>query len=263
MRTCERITGSSINTISKLLKTVGKACEAFHSERVSNIRPGRIELDEMWSFVYTRLRGMNLQKKYKGKKNIGNYWIWLAMDSKSKLILSWHTGRRGAKDALHSLQKLADRLDLNHRPEISSDGLKTYEEAIDKAFGANVDYGQAKRILKEDKSAKVISDNNAPYKKSVMTHRIPKSGNPNINNISTNFIERNHLTLRTFCKRFSRDTLCFSKSLEYHKYAIALHIVYFNFCRIHKSLRITPAMEAGLADDVWTAEDIVKLISPH
>jgi IS1 family transposase len=252
LRSTTRITGCSINTVTKLLIDVGKACQDFHNERVVKVASKRVQCDEIWSFVYAKQKNVPEELKNNG---IGNVWTWVGMDADTKLAVSWLVGNRDAETAYLFMQDVADR--LKNRVQLTTDGLHAYIDAVEDGFMGQVDYAQ---LIKLYGSSTSISDEKK-YSPAECTGTIKTTiiGNPDEKHISTSYIERQNLTMRMSMRRFTRLTNGFSKKFENHCHAIALYFVHYNFCRIHKTLRVTPAMEAGLTKDIMEIEDIVRL----
>ncbi len=250
LRATSRITGCSINTVTKLLVDVGKACEKYQVENVKGIKSKLVQCDEIWSFVYAKEK--NLPEEMKG--NGGDVWTWVAIDADTKLVISWLVGNRSAEVAYDFMQDVASR--LTNRVQLSTDGNAMYLNAVEDAFLGQIDYAQLVKIFGHP------AENETRYSPAVVieTKKNKIIGNPDMKFTSTSYIERQNLTMRMSMRRFTRLTNAFSKKIENHCYAIALHFVYYNFCRIHKTLRVTPAMEAGLTKDIWEIEDIVKLV---
>jgi IS1 family transposase len=247
LRSTSRIADVSINTVTKLLVDVGKACQDFHNEKVVNVISKRIQCDEIWSFVYAK------QKNLPEDKEGGDVWTWTAIDADSKLVISWLVGDRSADTAQIFIGDVAYR--LKNRVQLTTDGLKAYLDAVEDNFNGKIDFAQLVKLFdKQQNEVRYSPANCTGAKKTKII------GNPNEKYISTSYIERQNLTMRMSMRRFTRLTNAFSKKIENHYYAIALHFVYYNFCRIHKSLRVTPAQEAGLTHDIMEIEDIVRLV---
>jgi IS1 family transposase len=255
LRGTAEVCDCSINTVVKLLCDIGKACQNFHDETVHSLGTKRIECDEIWSFVAKKESHVAEEDKGTG---IGDVWTWTAIDADSKLILSYYVGSRDAESALEFMTDVKSR--LNNRVQLTTDGLKAYVDAVAKTFGRKVDFAQLIKVYASD-SPKGERRNERRYSPAPMTKTEIKyiSGDPDSRYISTSYIERQNLTMRMHMRRFTRLTNAFSKKIENHCYAIALHFVYYNFCKIHKTLRVTPAMQAGITKDVMTIEDIVNL----
>jgi IS1 family transposase len=252
LRAASRISGCSINTVSKLLVDVGKACQAFHDSHVIGVNSKVVQCDEIWSFVYSKQKNVPEQKQGQA----GDIWTWVGIDADTKLVLSFMVGDRDADSAHVFMHDIADR--LNNRVQLTTDGLKSYLSAVDAAFKNDIDYAQLVKIYNGD----TLTDGNERKYSPIQfesAKKTPITGNPDMSKISTSFVERQNLTMRMHMRRFTRLTNAFSKKIENHSYAIALHFVYYNFCKIHKTLRVTPAMEAGLTKDIMEISDIVKL----
>jgi len=246
LRSTSRIVDVSINTVTKLLVEVGMACEKFHNEHVKGITSKRIQCDEIWSFVYAK------QKNLPEDKMGGDVWTWVGIDADSKLVVSWLVSERTAEMADVFIKDIAAR--LRNRVQLTTDGLKAYLDAVENTFANNIDFAQLVKLYGSQQEE-------IRYSPAACTgsRKTRISGSPDVRYISTSYIERQNLTMRMSMRRFTRLTNAFSKKMENHFYAIALHFVYYNFCRIHKSLRVTPAMEAGLTKDIMEIEDIIKL----
>ncbi|HEY2010354.1 MAG TPA: IS1 family transposase [Rhizomicrobium sp.] len=254
MRAVSRVAGVSINTVTKLLVDAGEACEAFHDKTVRNVAAKRVQCDEIWSFVGSKARNTSFEKKYRGEA--GDVWTWTALDSDSKLILNWTVGDRSGATAKVFMGGVAER--LANRVQLTTDGHKAYLLAVDKAFGADVDYAMLDKIYGE-------SPDKGPAKRYSPAQCLGAEkkiieGQPDPAHISTSHVERQNLTMRMSMRRFTRLTNGFSKKVENHLNALALYFVYYNFCRIHKSLRVTPAMAAGITDELMDMTHIVRLI---
>jgi IS1 family transposase len=249
LRAASRISGCSINTITKLLVDTGKACEIFHDDHVRNVESKRIQCDEIWSFVYAKEK--NVPTEMKGQ--VGDMWTWTAIDADTKLILSWFVGDRSSNSARVFMSDLAER--ITNRPQISTDSLPAYGDAIEHAFGADVDFGT---VIKKYGSDPSREQRYSPAVCTGCTKHV-QMGNPDKEHISTSHVERQNLTMRMHMRRFTRLTNGFSKKVDNHMCAIALHFVYYNFVKVHKTLRVTPAMEAGLSKRPMTIEEIVEL----
>lgn len=253
LRSTSRIADVSINTVTKMLVDVGAACQKFHDETVIGVRSQRIQADEIWSFVGAKQKNATQEQKENG---YGDVWTWTGIDADSKLIVSWNVGNRDFLSARELMQDVASR--LTNRVQLTTDGLKAYLTAVDDAFHGNIDYAQLIKTYGQPEG----EGNERRYSPAECTgaEKVVVSGNPDIKLISTSYIERQNLTMRMHMRRFTRLTNAFSKKLENHCHAIALHFVYYNFCKVHKTLRVTPAMEAKLTKRVMTLEEVCNLV---
>ncbi len=256
LRATARLTNTSLNTVTKLLVDAGKACIAFHDMVMRKVPAKKIQCDEIWSFVYSKEKNTTLGDK---KDGAGNVWTWVAIDPDTKLVISYWVGSRESHDAHYFMADLYTR--LSERVQLTTDGLNSYLAAVAATFKRDVDFAQ---LIKTYTGSKKKFENKTARKYSPVeyTGSFKKviQGDPDVNAVSTSHVERQNLTMRMQMRRFTRLTNGFSKKFENHCYAIALHFVYYNFCRIHKTLRVTPAMEAHIHDDILTAEDIIKMI---
>ena len=253
LRSIARMTGVSINTVSKLLVDAGNACAAYHDDAVRGLKSKRVQCDEIWSFTYAKQKNVETAKA--APEGAGDTWTWTALDSDSKLIVSYLVGGRDAGYAHEFMQDVADRLE--NRVQLTTDGHKVYLEAAEGAFGGQVDYAQLIKIY--GASHEYVKGRYSPAE-CKGTRKVPVSGNPDFRNVCTSHVERQNLTMRMHMRRFTRLTNAFSKKFENHAHMVALYTVYYNFVRIHKTLSVTPAMEAGLSDTVRDFEWIVGLI---
>lgn len=254
LRSTSRVCDVSINTVTKLLVDVGQACQKFHHEKVRGMNAKRVKCDEIWSFDYSKQK--NVSESMEG--SAGDVWTWTALDADTKLIVSWLVGNRDADTAFEFMHDIDDR--VKGRMQMTSDGLKLYMNAVENVFGANIDFAQLVKMYGNPEGG----SNESRYSPAECTgaKKVPVSGNPDSAHISTSHVERQNLTMRMSMRRFTRLTNGFSKKVENHGYAIALHFVHYNWCRIHKTLRVTPAMEAGLTDDIISIADIINLTRP-
>ncbi len=250
-----RVTGVSKNTVLKLLADAGEACAKYQDEAMQGLNLKHVQVDEIWSFV--GMKQKNVPDELKDTFGFGDVYTWTAIDAETKLVPCWHVGTRGAESAYDFIHDLASR--LTNRIQLTSDGHKAYIDAVDDAFGADIDFAQLVKMYGALGHQKNDSRRYSPAEftgceKSVIT------GNPEDKHISTSFVERQNLTMRMHMRRFTRLTNAFSKKLENHMHAISLYFMFYNFCKIHNTLRITPAMAAGVTDHVWDIIDIVNLI---
>ncbi|HEX4737064.1 MAG TPA: IS1 family transposase [Allosphingosinicella sp.] len=253
IRAVTRLTGASKNTVTKLLVDAGKSCLAFHDQYVRKVDAKRIQVDEIWSFTYAKQRSVATAKA--APEKAGDTWTWTAIDADSKMIVSYLVGGRDAYYARVFIRDLRSR--LRSRVQLTSDGHKAYLEAVEREFGDDVDYAMLIKMY-----GTVPESFKGRYSPGVCTgaKRTRITGNPDDAAVSTSFAERSNLTMRMHMRRFTRLTNAFSKKVENHLYAVALHMMYYNFVRIHQTLRVSPAMAAGVADRLWEISDIVALI---
>ena len=252
MRAITRIEKVGINTVTRLLEDAGEACAAYHDEHVRGVRAKRVQADEIWSFTYAKQKNVDAAKA--APDGAGDTWTWVAMDADAKLAFSWLTGPRDGQSAYDFMMDLADR--LVGPVQLTTDGLRLYVEAVEAAFGMDVDYAQLVKVYGD------IPEGERRYSTPQCKAAVPKviHGAPNPAHINTSYIERQNLTMRMSNRRYTRLTNAFSKKLRNHEYRNALHFAHYNFCRIHKTLRMTPAMAAGVTDTLRDTEWIVGLI---
>jgi len=253
IRSTSRMAGVSKDTVVSLLVKVGRACWEFHDTTVTNLKCNKLQCDEIWSFVYSKEKN-----KPEGIENAGDVWTWVGIDADTKLVVSWNIGNRDADCANTFMHDLADR--INNYVQLTTDGHGVYLKAVGEAFGDNIDYAMLVKIYGQQKEGSTGAERKYSPMRYTGSKKTVISGNPDQDHISTSFVERQNLTMRMHMRRFTRLTNAFSKKIENHCYAIALHFVYYNFARIHKTLRVTPAMEAKLAKKPMTVEEIVSLI---
>jgi len=249
-----RITGASKNAVLKLLAEVGEACALYQDRVMSGLTCKRLECDEIWSFVGMKER--NVPEEIKGVFGLGDVYTWTAIDADTKLIPCWHVGTRGAESAHAFIQDMASR--LANRVQLTTDGHKAYLEAVDAAFGSDVDYAMLIKIYGNEGHTKQDQRRYSPAECTGSEKR-RIIGNPDMENVSTSYVERANLTMRMHMRRFTRLTNAFSKKLENHMHAISLYFMFYNFCKIHKTLRVTPAMEAGITDHVCDLEEVIMM----
>ena len=252
MRSASRIADVSINTVVKLLEEAGITCAEIHDQLVRNVAARRVECDEIWAFCYAKQR--NVRKAKSPPTHAGDIWTWTAIDPETKLVISWLAADRSAQSAMMLMFDLQQR--LANRVQLTTDGHRAYLEAVEEAFGADVDYAQLVKIYGEAPEPK--GRYSPPAILAAERKRI--EGNPDTDHISTSMVERQNLNMRMSMRRFTRLTNGFSKRLEKHIHALALYHVFHNFVRIHTSLRTSPAMAAGIADELWSMQDVVRRI---
>jgi IS1 family transposase len=252
MRSISRLADVSINTVSKLLVDAGEACATFHDENVRNVTARRVQVDEIWSFTYAKNK--NVEKAKSAPTGAGDTWTWTAIDADSKLVVSGLVGGRDASYAVPFMNELRSR--LANRVQLTSDGHKAYLVAVEDAFGEDVDYSMLIKLYGSS------GDNDTRYSPAKCLGCIPQpvTGDPDPKHISTSYAERQNLTMRMHMRRFTRLTNGFSKKLANHIHMVALYTVFYNWTKIHKTLRTTPAMAAGLTERVWDMAEVVALI---
>lgn len=251
LRATQRLTGVSINTVTKLLVDVGQACAEYQDKTLRNLTCKRIQVDEIWAFCYAKQRNVPAAKA--APEGAGDVWTWTAIDAETKLVPSWLVGPRDGEAALHFMDDLRGR--LANRVQLTSDGLRTYLDAVEGAFGADIDYAMLVKLYGETPG----SEKRYSPAQCIGARKRRIMGDPDFDHVSTSYAERNNLTMRMHMRRFTRLTNAFSKKVENHAHAVALHFMHYNFVRIHKSLRVTPAMAAGATDRLWELEDVVRL----
>jgi len=219
------------------------------------VKSQRIQCDEIWSFVHAKQKNAPTSKRA-GDPTIGDCWTWTAIDADSKLLVSYQVGGRDAEYALMLMDDLRGR--LANRVQLTTDGHKAYLQAVEETFGADIDYGMLVKLYGPETSGQGHERKYSPSE--CVGARKDKTGNPDPRHVSTSYTERANLTMRMSMRRFTRLTNAFSKKLQNHEYMVALYALWYNFVRIHKTLRVTPAMAAGIADRLWSMEDVVTLI---
>jgi len=257
IRSTARITNSAVNTVVKLLREVGKACLEYQDKAMHNLPCKKLQCDEIWSFVYSKDK--NVPEDYKGQFGYGDVWTFTAIDADTKLVPCWKVGARDYECAYEFLLDLKDR--LASRVQLTTDGHRMYLEAIEHAFGAEIDYAQLIKLYGQD-----YDDREKRYSpaKCIGSDKHIVQGNPDKTDISTSYVERQNLTMRMCMRRFTRLTNAFSKKLENHILALALYFMHYNFIRPHKTLANpyprTPAMAVGITNRIWTFNDLIKLM---
>ncbi|MFA6003070.1 MAG: sigma-70 region 4 domain-containing protein [Elusimicrobiota bacterium] len=252
IRGTARLTGVDKNTVMSLLVRAGEACKEYQDKTFRNLPCKVLQCDEIWSFCYAKAK--NVPRRFHGIIGIGDVWTWTAIDAETKLVPHWYIGNRNAADATEFIKGLAPR--LANRVQLTTDGLKAYVRAVDKAFRGDIDFSQLVKIYGEGPRPQ------GKYSpgECIGTREDIIEGKPLKKNISTSFVERQNLTMRMGMRRFTRLTNAFSKKIDNLEHAVALHFMHYNFCRIHQTLRSTPAMRAGLTNKVWEIADVVSLI---
>ena len=252
MRSISRVVDVSINTVTKLLVDAGEVCARFHDEHARGVKARRVQVDEIWSFTYAKQKNVETAKA--APEGAGDTWTWTGLDADSKLIVSWLVGPRDAGSAYTFVEDIAAR--LAGRIQLTSDGLRLYLDAVEAAFGADVDYSQLVKLY----GATV--ENETRYSPATCLGCVAKAvtGDPDPKHISTSYVERQNLTMRMSMRRFTRLTNGFSKKIRNHVHMVALYTVFYNWTRIHKTLRTSPAQAAGLTERLWDMSDIVGLV---
>jgi IS1 family transposase len=255
LRSTSRVCDVSINTVSKILVDAGKVCAAYHNQYVRGLTCKRVQCDEIWSFCYSKER--NVKGAKAAPEGAGNVWTWTALDADTKLICTWAVGGRDAESARNIMEDLQRR--VKTRMQLTTDGLRLYLDAVQEAFGnGGVDYAMLIKIF----GAPEGKGNERRYSPAqcigAKKHKV--DGDPDVKHVSTSYVERQNLNMRMGMRRFTRLTNAFSKKMENHCHALALYFMFYNFCRIHKKLKVAPAMAAGVTDKLWNMEDIVALI---
>jgi IS1 family transposase len=253
MRSVTRLTGVSINTVSKLLEDAGRICAAYHSRTVQNVKASRVQCDEIWSFVAAKQKNVKTMKA--APEVAGDVWTWTALDADSKLMVSYMVGTRDADAATEFMHDVAFR--LASRVQLTTDGHAAYLRAVEGAFGMDVDYAMLVKIY--GSSPESAKGRYSPAE-CIGSKPTPIMGNPDDKHISTSYVERSNLSIRMGNRRFTRLTNAFSKKIDNHIHMLSLYFCFYNFCRIHKTLRVTPAMAAGLSDTVRDMDWIVGMI---
>jgi IS1 family transposase len=251
MRAISRVADCSINTVTKLLEDTGSAGLDYQDEHLRELPCRRIQCDELWGFVGAKQK--NVPEERKGEFGIGDVWTWTALCADTKLVPCWLVADRGAEAAHEFMANLAGR--LTHRVQLTTDGHRAYLDAVEGAFGADVDYAQLVKLYGESPEGQ---KRYSPAE-CVGTRKQAINGSPEKRHVSTSYVERQNLTMRMSMRRFTRLTNAFSKKVENLAHAVSLHYMHYNFVRIHKTLRVTPAMAAGVADRLWSVQDIVEM----
>lgn len=253
MRSVSRLADVSINTVSKLLVDAGKLCAAFHEEMVRNVAAERVQCDEIWSFCYAKKKTVQKDQTILDRNaDAGDVWTWTAIDADSKLVISYLVGARDAASAYAVLSDVKAR--VTRRIQLTTDQLSVYLKSADRAFGIDVDYAMLHKIYSGG------GDGRYSPAECVGTKKVVVTGDPDPRHISTSYVERSNLTMRMHMRRFTRLTNGFSKKFENHAHMVAIYTVWYNWIRPHKTLRVTPAMAAGLTDRVWDFAEIVNLM---
>jgi len=252
MRSISRMADVSINTVSRLLCEAGEACLALHDETVRGVTAGRVQADEIWSFCYSE--ETTVSRAQAAPEGAGDVWTWTALDADTKLVISYFVGDRSGQSAIAFMDDLRGRVE--GRIQLTSDAYRAYLEAVEGAFGGDIDYAMLAKIYGP---APGVPGRYSPPE-CIGIHKRRVEGNPDMAHVSTSFVERQNLTMRMSMRRFTSLTNAFSKKLHNHIHALALYFTFYNFCRIHKTLRVTPAMAAGVTDRLWSMDDVIARI---
>lgn len=253
MRSISRVVDVSINTVTKLLEDAGETCLALHDELVRDVPAARVQCDEIWSFCYAKSKNVGTAKA--APEGAGDVWTWTAIDADTKLMISYFVGDRTSDSALILASDMRARISTE-RVQITTDAHNAYLPAMEQAFGADADYAMLHKVYRADFAGK----GRYSPPKCIGTNKRTVEGEPDERHISTSYVERANLSIRMQNRRFTRLTNAFSKKFQNHVHALALYFAFYNFCRIHKTLKVTPAMAAGVTDKLWSLEDIAERI---
>jgi IS1 family transposase len=253
IRSTVRLTGVAKNTIQKLVLDLGAACAKYQDETLRGLSCKRIQCDEIWSFCYAKRKNVT-RAIAEAHPDAGDVWTWTAIDADTKLVLSCLVGSRDATSAMEFMRDIASR--LTHRVQLTTDGHKPYLSAVDYAFGTDIDYATLTKLYGPD------GDSEKRYSPASCIGCVSQvvTGDPDPKHISTSYVERQNLTMRMSMRRFTRLTNAFSRKIENHVAMTALYFMFYNFGRVHQTLRVTPAMEAGVTEHVWSVDEIVRLL---
>ena len=252
IRATSRMTRVAKNTIVKLLSDLGCACAAYHNRSVRNLRVRRLQCDEIWCFVGAKAKNVSPEKKQEGW---GDVWTWVGIDADTKLVVSYLVGGRDGGWAQEFMEDCASR--IRNRVQITTDGHRAYLDAVENAFGADIDYAQIQKIYGAPSDEETRRYSPA---KCIGCDLKVVSGDPDPKHVSTSYVERQNLTMRMHMRRFTRLTNAHSKKVDNHRHMVALHYMFYNFCRVHSTLRVTPAQESGLSDHIWNVEELIALL---
>src|SRR6266436_6169546 len=253
LRAVTRLTGASKKAVSKLMVDAGQAAAWYQDRVFRNLTCKRIQVDEIWAFVHCKQKNVAAAKK--APRNAGDCWTWTAIDADTKLIPSWYVGGRDSDAAIIFMDDLASR--LANRVQLTSDGHRAYLEAVEGAFGADIDYAMLVKLYGE--APESVKGRYSPAE-CIGARKERIECNPDMKHVSTSYAERNNLNVRMHSRRMTRLTNAFSKKMENHAHAMALHFLYYNFVRIHKTLRTTPAMAASVTKRLWEIGDMVDVL---
>jgi IS1 family transposase len=252
MRSISRVADVSINTVTKLLVDAGETCLEMHDELVRDVKGSKVQCDEIWSFCYAKQK--NVEAATAAPEEAGDVWTWTALDADTKLIVSYYVGDRSGQSAIAIMDDLRSR--LTNRVQLTTDGHRAYLEAVEGTFGGDVDYAQLVKLY----GPTVTPPGRYSPAECIGAKKVRVEGTPDEKHVSTSYVERQNLTMRMSMRRFTRLTNAFSKKLDNHIHALALYFCFYNFCRMHKSLRMSPAMAAGVSQTLWTMEDIANRV---
>lgn len=255
IRATVRITGAAKNTVTKLLVDLGRACEDYQDKVFRDLPCKRIQCDEIWSFCYAKQK--NVPDDFQGVFGYGDVWTWTAICADTKLVPSWLVANRSAESAHIFMNDIKRR--LKHRAQLTTDGYRAYIEAVEHAFGGDIDYAILIKLYGNE-GANVQTERQYSPAEVTGTRKLQIVGKPDKSHVSTSFVERQNLTMRMSMRRFTRLTNGFSKKVDNLAAAVSLHFMYYNFGRVHQTLRVTPAMEAKVTDHIWTLEEIAGLL---
>ena len=256
MRSISRVADVSINTVSKLLVDAGKFCAELHDREVRNVKASRIQCDEIWSFTAAKQKNVPTMKN--AVDGAGDTWTWTALDSDSKLIVSWLVGGRDGEYALAFMDDVKDR--LANRVQLTTDGHKAYLNAVEEAFGADIDYAMLVKMYGEPEGKRGTAERRYSPAECTGIKKTRVEGNPDPAHVSTSHVERQNLTMRMQMRRFTRLTNAFSKKFQNHVHMVALYTVWYNFIRVHKTLKMSPAMAGGVSKTLWSMEDLCQMM---
>jgi len=252
IRAVTRLTGASKNTVTKLVVDAGHACTEYQDRVLRNLTGKRVQVDEIWNFIYAK--NDNVAEAKAAPKDAGDVWTWTAIDADTKLLISWLVADRKIQSAMIFMDDLKER--LANRVQLTSDGHRPYLVAVDAVFGEDVDYAMLQKIY----GAEPGGEKRYSPAKCIGAQKREITGNPDPNHVSTSYVERQNLTMRMHMRRFTRLTNAFSKKIENHACAVALHSMYYNFVRLHQTLKVSPAMAAGVTDRLWEMVDVVDVL---
>jgi IS1 family transposase len=255
MRSISRVADVSINTVTKMLVDAGEACLKLHDETVRNVTASRVQCDEIWSFCYAKEKNVAAAKA--APDGAGDVWTWTGIDADSKLIVSYFVGDRSGQSAIAMMDDLRSR--LANRVQLTTDGHRAYLDAVEGAFGGDVDYAQLVKLYGE--SPESMKGRYSPAECTGI-RKTAIEGNPDMKHVSTSYVERQNLNMRMGMRRNTRLTNAFSKKIENHIHMVALYTMFYNFVRIHKTVKMSPAMAAGITGKLWGMEDIANLMEP-